>query len=250
MHRLRPDPWGQDHQRELGGAGRSRSLQLAIQRAQSAGILFVAAAGNDATNIDTTPGYPASFTSDNILSVAATTRSDAWADYSNYGAVAVDLAAPGSEIYSTWFTSDDAYVAASGTSMAAPFVSGTLALLAANFPNATYSTLRAAVLESADPIPALASRTATGGRLNAYGAFRKLLASSSSPPQLAVSRTPGGGVTVVVKAEANSRFTLRITSNLSDWTTVGTLTTDATGEASLEVALAPDASRFFRAVRE
>jgi len=85
-----------------GGGGAPGDLQdIAIGNANAAGVLVVVAAGNSAANIDTTPTYPASYTQPNIISVAATDQNDALASFSNFGAVSVDVAAPGVNIKST-----------------------------------------------------------------------------------------------------------------------------------------------------
>ncbi|MFZ3091916.1 MAG: S8 family serine peptidase [Nitrospirota bacterium] len=85
----------------FGGGSYSQAMYDAINNARSNNVLFVAAAGNDGTNNDTTPAYPASYNLDNIISVAATDQNDALASFSNRGATSVDLAAPGVNIYST-----------------------------------------------------------------------------------------------------------------------------------------------------
>ena len=84
-----------------GGGPYSQALYDAINYARSRNVLFVAAAGNDGTNNDSTPSYPASYNLDNIISVAATTQSDTLASFSNYGATSVDVGAPGVNIYSS-----------------------------------------------------------------------------------------------------------------------------------------------------
>lgn len=110
-----------------GGGSYSSALASAISAASNAGILFVASAGNSAANNDTTATYPANYDYPNVISVASITSSNTLSSFSNYGATAVDIAAPGSSIYSTYPNSR--YASLSGTSMAAPQVSG-LALLA------------------------------------------------------------------------------------------------------------------------
>ena len=85
----------------FGGGPYSQTMYDAINYARSRNVLFVAAAGNAGTNNDTTPAYPASYNLDNIISVAATTQTDALASFSNFGATSVDLAAPGVNIYSS-----------------------------------------------------------------------------------------------------------------------------------------------------
>ena len=93
-----------------------------LQQLSDAGILFVTAAGNSATNIDTTPRYPCSYQVAGEVCVTATDQKDALWKKSNYGASTVDMAAPGVNIYST--LPGNAYGFMNGGSMAAPFVSG------------------------------------------------------------------------------------------------------------------------------
>jgi len=151
----------------------------AIDSAGQAGILSVFAAGNDSVNGDTTPYDPASFTSPSIVSVAASDENDARAAFSNFGATAVDLAAPGTNIFST-YGNDYAY--SSGTSMAAPYVSGTLALMVSQNAALTVDGLKSRLLGSVDALPQWTGVTVTGGRLNAFTA---VMASTEGP-------SPGG----------------------------------------------------------
>ena len=143
----------------------------AIKSARDAGIIVVASAGNDAHLNDTNDTYPANYALDNVVAVAATTRTDALASYSNYGSGLVDLAAPGSEIYSTYNSSDSSYATLSGTSMAAPHVTGALALLKATFPTEGYRQLINRLLRSTTKLSALSGKTQTGGRLNLAQAY-------------------------------------------------------------------------------
>jgi subtilisin family serine protease len=149
-----------------GSTNASSLLDKALERARQAGIIVVCSAGNDSRNNDLVPSYPASTPLDNILSVTATTRIDSFYPFGNFGASSVDLAAPGSPIVSTWFTSDTAYASSSGSSAAAPHVSGTLALLRARFPGSTYRQLIDRILTNTVPLPELAGKCSTGGRLN------------------------------------------------------------------------------------
>ena len=93
-----------------GGDHFLRSALDAYQRARDAGVIVVAAAGNDGRNTDDEPNYPSSYDVDNIVSVANHNRNDVLSRSSNYGAGSVDIAAPGSEIYSSVANADDAYL--------------------------------------------------------------------------------------------------------------------------------------------
>jgi len=147
-----------------GGGGYSQTLKNAIDAAGTAGLLFVAAAGNEAKNADSTPAYPAAYNSANIISVAATDHRDALASFSNYGAVTVDLAAPGVSIYST--APANTYRSLSGTSMACPHVAGACALIKAARPTMNWSDVKNAILGNVDGVAGLTGKVATKGRMN------------------------------------------------------------------------------------
>ena len=154
-----------------GSAGFSFTESSAIQRAANAGIIMVAAAGNGDADLigddnDTTPFYPASYSRSNIISVGATDRTDAKATFSNYGATSVDLFAPGVDVWSTSYASDTSYASGSGTSFAAPIVSGALALLRSSYPNDSVSQLVTKMLAGVDSVAGLSGQSVTGGRLN------------------------------------------------------------------------------------
>jgi serine protease len=110
-----------------GGGLYSQALTDAIQAQQKAGILFVAAAGNDFGDNDVNPTYPANTALPNVISVAATTDTDALATFSNIGKHTVHIGAPGQQILST--LPGNTYGTDSGTSMATPHVTGAAALL-------------------------------------------------------------------------------------------------------------------------
>jgi hypothetical protein len=152
-----------------GGGGYSESLSQAIREQGEAGILFVAAAGNDNHDNDANPYYPACYPWSNIIAVAATDRNDARASFSHYGLSTVDLAAPGVSILSTWLGGGYGYM--EGTSMATPHVAGVAALLWSTRPEASWQDVRKAILNGTDPIPSMTGMTVTGGRLNAYKAL-------------------------------------------------------------------------------
>ena len=154
-----------------GGGGTSQGVYDAIVNARNQGVLFVAAAGNEANNNDSNPSYPASYSVDNIIAVAALDRADQLADFSNYGHSSVHLGAPGVSIFSCTSGSDSAYGTLDGTSMAAPHVSGVAALILAQFPGLSLSELHQRIVQNVVPVAALNGVSATGGRLNAYNAL-------------------------------------------------------------------------------
>ncbi|OQW91800.1 MAG: hypothetical protein BWK78_03535 [Thiotrichaceae bacterium IS1] len=147
----------------------SQALYDTIKAADAQGHLFIAAAGNSGENNDgSRKGYPASYNLPNIIAVAATDHADNLASFSNYGKTAVDLGAPGVDIYST--IPGNSYASFNGTSMATPHVSGVAALLKAHKPAMTHSELKERILSTVDLIPSLDGKTVTGGRLNAHKA--------------------------------------------------------------------------------
>lgn len=154
-----------------GGGGFSQLLSDAIGRANSAGILFIAAAGNASSNNDAVANYPSNYSQPNIIAVAAITSTSALASYSNFGATQVDIGAPGSGIWSTVPGRKNAssYASYDGTSMATPHVTGACALYASINPGASAEQIRTAILNSATPTPSLSGKTVTGGRLNVSG---------------------------------------------------------------------------------
>ncbi|MDX5338857.1 MAG: S8 family serine peptidase, partial [Cyclobacteriaceae bacterium] len=161
-----------------GGGGYSQALKDAIDRANAAGILFIAAAGNSGTNNDTSPSYPSGYTSPNVIAVASITSTGALSSFSQYGATSVDLGAPGSGIWSTVpvavgkgknATIGSGYASYNGTSMATPHVTGAAALYASLNPGATASQIKNALLSSVTPTPSLQGKVSTNGRLNVSG---------------------------------------------------------------------------------
>jgi len=161
-----------------GGGGFSQAMLDEINAANAEDMLFVAAAGNNGFNNDALPAYPASYRAANVISVAATTNADARAYFSNYGATSVHLGAPGLDILST--TIGNTYTSFSGTSMATPHVSGAAALVLSHCAFST-DALKDALLSTVDPVPALASITITGGRLDVNGAIRSCDAALAPP---------------------------------------------------------------------
>lgn len=147
-----------------GGGGRSQALQDAINRAGQAGVLFVAAAGNNGRNIDASPFYPCNFGvegSDNVICAAASTSSDGRAGFSNYGVNSVHVAAPGSGVLST--LRGARYGNMSGTSMAAPHVTGLVGLILSKNPNLSPADVKDIIVNSVRSVPAWSSLVIAGG---------------------------------------------------------------------------------------
>jgi subtilisin family serine protease len=174
-----------------GGGGYSVGLHDAILRAAKANILFVAAAGNSSLNNDRSGSFPANFSTttgtasenaapyDSVISVAAIASDGNLASFSNYGATTVDLGAPGVQILSTV---PNGYGYLSGTSMAAPHVTGAVALYTSRYPNATPAEIRRGILDSTTATTSLSTRTVTKGRLNVASAITR-----SPAPKITIS---------------------------------------------------------------
>jgi hypothetical protein len=154
-----------------GGVGTDIAEGRAVSQSQFAGQIFVAAAGNESVDNDVVGNYPADFSvlMDNVVTVAATDSNDQLADFSNYGATTVTLAAPGVGIVSTYF--GDTYETLDGTSMAAPHVAGAIALFWSANPTFTYTQVINKLKSSVDRIDGLIGKVSTGGRLNVAKMF-------------------------------------------------------------------------------
>lgn len=156
--------------------GTSEELDILKEAISKSSAVVICAAGNDGTNNDITPQYPASFALSNTLSIAATNNKDQLASFSNYGKT-VDLAAPGEAILSTWpmnliNPNFEPYKFESGTSMATPFVAGVAALIKSVDPILTNVQIKEILLKSVDPLTNLNGKVSTGGRINAYKAAK------------------------------------------------------------------------------
>lgn len=161
--------FGQTHVLEAFDA----PLREAIVGAAEAGHLFVAAAGNEGNLTDGRySAYPAGMTVNNILAVVATDHDDALADFSNFGVVETDLAAPGVNIFST--QPNGAYDTMDGTSMATPHVAGVAALLWSLRPDLTQYEVKALLMNHGDKIASLNDKTGSGARLNVAQAVAAL----------------------------------------------------------------------------
>ncbi len=225
-----------------GGGPFQQALFDAIASARDQGVLFVAAAGNGGAdgvgdNNDTAPSYPASYAVDNVISVAAVNRANQLADFSNFGQNSVHLGAPGVDIYSSTSGADNEYQVFDGTSMATPHVSGVAALVLAQTPGITYSELRQRILQGAVPIPALAGKTQTGGRLNALNA---LVAMGDNQLETSVYSTEG----TAVSAGSVIPVFVKVTdlTNINNATVTGTIPPAIGSISFLNNGVAPDAA--------
>ena len=157
--------------------GSSQNDPALYRTMASSDMLFVVAAGNDGTDLETSPSYPASYDLDNVISVANIRYDGELDPTSSYGAASVALAAPGSYILST--TPGGTYSYMTGTSMAAPMVSAAAAMVYSAFPNATLADVKDILLASVQKLDSLSDRTATGGMLD-LGAAMAYAATAST----------------------------------------------------------------------
>ena len=128
------------------------------------GVLVIAAAGNDSSDIDSKPTYPASFNSDNLLIIASTSSGGGMSYFSNYGKINVDVAAPGSNIYST--VPGNKYESMSGTSMATPTTVGVAAEILSHNPDLTVAQLKDVLIRSVTKIDSFKNKMVSGGRID------------------------------------------------------------------------------------
>jgi subtilisin family serine protease len=168
-----------------GGGGFSQPMFDAIEASNAKNILFVAAAGNSGVDADLNPHYPSSYTNDNIVSVAATDKSDTLASFSNFGITTVDLSAPGVDIISAG--EDDTFRSLSGTSMATPHVAGAAALIKTLYPNIPVAQVRTRLLNGVDRIEKLRGVVASGGRMNVANSLENDNIAPGAVPEIKVS---------------------------------------------------------------
>jgi subtilisin family serine protease/subtilisin-like proprotein convertase family protein len=152
----------------------SSASDIALRDFTDTGAIFVAAAGNDTNDNDspTSRAYPASYDNPFIISVAATNNRDEITGFSNFGLTTVDLGAPGADTRTT--QTGGGYQFIDGTSFASPYTAGVVALMASVNRFANQQTLRNNLLANLDPLPSLAGKTVTGGRLNALKAVQSV----------------------------------------------------------------------------
>jgi subtilisin family serine protease len=225
------------------GFTNSLALSNAMVSLRDAGIIVVAACGNSTTNIDLYPTYPASYALDNIVSVASTSKADVLSSFSNFGFTSVDLAAPGEQIYTTFPATDSFYFndIAGGTSFSAPYVAGACALLMAQYPADSYQQIISRLLSATDPLPSLAGKCRTGGRLNLSKVLRTIRVAS-------VAVTNGSPFQLRVNGGLNRTCVVEATTNLMNWSPIFTNSTSADGTFDFTDSQSANLSqRFFRA---
>ncbi len=160
-----------------GGNAYSQALKDAIDASPA---LVVCASGNEFIGLDNDVYrvYPASFTSNNIISVASSDLNDHIAIFSNFGENSVDVAAPGNNIYSTL---SESYGYLSGTSMATPYVSGLAGLIKSFRPELNNLQIKNTILNNVDFISSLTGKVLTSGRINAYNALNNIITDTTIP---------------------------------------------------------------------
>src|SRR3954468_11405528 len=194
--RVLSNSWGDD--------ANSQALRDEVAKAAAADVLFVASAGNASRDIDVSPMYPAAYPVPNVIAVAATTADDTLASFSNYGTSTVHVGAPGDSVLSTAPSAGYAYI--NGTSPAAAVVSGVAALVLSACPLDT-AQLKDTILQTVVPIPPLAGKTTTGGRVNAAAALQRC-AGANQRPSVAIASPAAQAhfaapATIVIAAEAS-----------------------------------------------
>lgn len=152
-----------------GGGEKEQSLEDAIKSAEAAGITFVAAAGNESADNDSTASYPANYEVSNVISVGSFTSAGGKSSFSNYGLKSVHVTAPGSAILSTY--KKGGYTSMSGTSMATPHVAGVVGLLLSQEPGLTPAQIRERLVKTSVKTSKLSSASLSGGRVDAYKAL-------------------------------------------------------------------------------
>jgi len=155
----------------LGGGSYSNAIYRAVERARNHDILIIAAAGNETSNNDVIPLYPANLKLESVMSVAASDAVGNLASYSNYGVGTVHIAAPGSQIWSTGLQSlGYQYRTSSGTSMASPLVAGVISLISAANPGLTMLQARSVLLSTGRSLESLSGSVITGAMVDANAA--------------------------------------------------------------------------------
>ncbi len=239
-----------------GSAGNSRLLEDAVRRANEAGVLVVAAAGNAGTDNDLIPYYPAAYPLDNVVAVAASDENDGLAVFtataaSCYGATSVDIAAPGKNNLSTmpmtatssmtFLKYAAAYHPLSGTSISTPHVAAACALLRSEAPGLTALQVKDAVLGSAEVKPAFVGKMVSSGRLNLHAALKTTTAACIASANAVTAEVQGNNDGVINPGE-----TIGLTVTLKNVGAVGAPGVSATlSSATSDATVLPDTAKQF-----
>ncbi len=240
----------------FGGEAFSQAEFQAIERANSAGILFVAAAGNGGgdgigDNNDLTPHFPSSYNLPNIISVAATDQDDRRVPFSNFGPNSVHVAAPGEYIFSTvpnnLFSDFSEKEFFAGTSMATPHVVGLAGLLWSHYDGVhntlfTASQVRATILRYVDVLPTLTGWIQTGGRINAFKAVSSLL----TPANLTATAKSPTEISLAWEDRATGEDGYKVERKISGGTFTEVQTLPAGSSSFTDSFLTPDATYTYR----
>jgi subtilisin family serine protease len=194
-----------------GGFPYSQSMLSAIEATKAANIVFVAGAGNQSSNNDTNPFYPANYAVDNIISVGAVDSAANKASFSNFG-LSVDISAPGVGVLTTLPNNQYGYV--QGTSMSAPHITGTVALLMAYHPTYHYSQAINSILNTGTIISGLSGKNSTSAIVNTEAALKydAPLPTPTVTPIPSMTPTTTATSTPTIPPD-NRSTTLKISSN-------------------------------------
>ena len=220
-----------------GGGGFSQALKDSIEAGGDAGILFVAAAGNSASDNDASPSYPASYDSVAVMAVASTDRNDNMSGFSQYGLTSVDIGAPGSSILST--TRGNTYSDFSGTSMATPHVVGAAALVWSINPDLSIEEMKQLLMDSGDANADLTGKTVSGARLNVATA----LDMADPSPSYRFTVTPSSQ-TIVAGMSASYDFSVGSVAGWDESVALSVAVTPALAGVSLSADTVMDGDSF------
>ncbi|HEY4450506.1 MAG TPA: S8 family serine peptidase [Solirubrobacteraceae bacterium] len=225
----------------FAGTAFSQALSNEIDTLGANGILFVTAAGNSGNNNDEEKvrRYPCGYDRPTEICVTATDNNDQLPSWANYGPHTVDLAAPGVSIYSTLREGKYGYL--SGGSMASPQVAGAAALILAVSPSFTPQELKADIVGNVDPLPSLAGKVISGGRLDVCKALPGCSGPPPPPPPATFGKTSIGASsdTYAASRKRVNRYALPVAGSVTKLSTY-LAPTSTTGQQVLKGVIYAD----------